>query len=83
MPALAIIIQNLTRAQSNLLRAADAVPARQWKSEPAEGRRSAGELVGHLSAIERAILSRNDRLLQEPAKSVLFFKTISRSNEDC
>ena len=74
MPALAIIIENLTRAQSKLLRAADAVPARQWKSEPAEGRRSAGELVGHLSAIERAILSRNDRLLQEPAKSVPFFK---------
>jgi len=73
----------LLAAQTNLSCGSDAVPVRQWKSNPAEGRRSAGELVGHLSAIERAILSRNDRLLQEPAKSVLFFKTISRSNEDC
>ncbi|PYU52508.1 MAG: hypothetical protein DMG48_04290 [Acidobacteria bacterium] len=74
VPALAIIIENLARAKGELLRAADVVPARQWKTRPAEGRWSAGELVGHLSAIERAILSRSDRLLQEPAKSVPFFK---------
>ena len=74
MPALATIIENLARAQSELMRAADAVPARQWKTRPAEGRWSAGELVSHLSAIERAILSRTDRLVQKPPKSVPFFK---------
>jgi len=56
------------------MRAADAVPAGQWKTRPAEGRWSAGELVSHLSAIERAILSRTDRLVQKPPKSVPFFK---------
>jgi len=74
MPALATIIDNLARAERELLRAADDVPADQWKTKPAEGRWSAGELVGHLSAIERAILSRADRLLQKPPKSVPFFK---------
>ncbi len=74
MPSLATIIENLARAQSELLRAADAVPAEQWKTRPAEGRWSAGELIGHLSAIERAILSRADKLLQLPPKSVPFYK---------
>jgi uncharacterized damage-inducible protein DinB len=74
MPSLAIIIQNLARAQSELLRAADAVPAEQWKTRPADGRWSAGELICHLSAIERAILGRADKLLQKPPKPVPFYK---------
>jgi len=74
VPSLATIIENLARAQSELLRAADAVPADQWKAKPAEGRWSAGELIGHLSAIERAILIRADKILQNPPKSVPFYK---------
>jgi len=69
-----IIIGNLARAQSELLRAADAVPAEQWKTRPAEGRWSAGEVICHLSAIERAILRRADKLLQEPPKPAPFYK---------
>jgi len=69
-----IIIGNLGRAQSELLRAADAVPAEQWKTRPAEGRWSAGEVICHLSAIERAILRRADKLLQEPPKPAPFYK---------
>jgi len=34
----------------------------------------AGELVGHMSAIERDILSRAGKLLQKPPESVPFFK---------
>jgi len=71
---LATIIDNLARAQRELLRAADAIPGEQWKTRPAEGRWSAGELVGHLSAIEQVILSRTDRLLQKPPKSVSFYE---------
>jgi len=56
------------------LRAADAVPAEQWKTRPAESRWSAGELIGHLSAVERSILSRADKLLQKPPISVPFYK---------
>src|SRR5260370_22245966 len=74
MASLATIIENLARAQRDLLRAADAVPADEWNTSPAEGRWSAGELIGHLSAVERAILNRTDKLLQKPPKPVPFFK---------
>jgi hypothetical protein len=74
MPALVTIVENLDRAQSGLLRAADVVPAEQWKTAPGEGRWSAGELVGHLITIERAIIMRADKLLQKPPKSVPFYK---------
>jgi uncharacterized damage-inducible protein DinB len=74
VPSLATIIDNLARAQSELMRAADGIPAEQWKTRPAEGRWSAGELIGHLTAIERAILSRTDKVLQKPPKSVPFYK---------
>jgi uncharacterized damage-inducible protein DinB len=72
--ALKTIAENLARAQAKLLRAADAVPAEQWKTRPADGHWSAGELIGHLSEIERAILSRADKQLQKPPKVVPFYK---------
>jgi len=72
VPSLATIIENLARAQSELLRAADAVPAEQWKTRPAERRWSAGELIGQLSAVERSILSRADKLLRKPQYPCLF-----------
>src|SRR5258707_830474 len=74
VPSLATIVENLARAQSELLRAAEGVPENQWKTRPAEGRWSAGEMIGHLSAVERTILSRADKLLQKPPKSLPFFK---------
>jgi uncharacterized damage-inducible protein DinB len=57
-----------------LLRAADAVPEEQWKTSPGEGRWSAGELVGHLITIEKAILRSTDKLLQKPPKTLPFYK---------
>jgi uncharacterized damage-inducible protein DinB len=72
--SLKTIVENLARAQAELLRAADAVPAEQWKTRPADGRWSAGELIGHLSEIERAILSRADKQLQKPPKIVPFYE---------
>jgi uncharacterized damage-inducible protein DinB len=74
VPSLETIIVNLDRAQSQLLSAADAVPREQWKTRPADGRWSAGELIAHLSATERTILSRAAKLLQKPPKSVPFYK---------
>jgi uncharacterized damage-inducible protein DinB len=76
VPSLGTIIENLARAQSELLSTADAVPAEQWKTRPAEGQWSAGELICHRSAIERAILSRTDKLLQKPRKPVPFYKRL-------
>jgi uncharacterized damage-inducible protein DinB len=74
--SLATIIENLARAQEELLRAADAVPADKWKTRPAEGRWSAGELIGHLIMIERAIVSGTDKVLRKPPKAVPFFKRL-------
>jgi hypothetical protein len=74
MRSLTAIIRNLSRAQSELLRAADIVPAEQWKTRPAEGRWSAGELTGHLITVERAIIGGTDKLLKKPPKVVSFFK---------
>ena len=74
MPSLPKIIGNLAQAQSELLRAADTIPAEQWKTRPVQGRWSAGELIVHLSAVERFILGRTDKLLQNPPKSVPFYK---------
>jgi len=74
--SLATIIENLARAQDELLRAADAVPADKWKTRPAEGRWSAGELIGHLIMIERAIVSGTDKVLRKPPKGVPFFKRL-------
>jgi len=74
VPSLTTIINNLARAQNELFRAADAVPADQWKTRPADGRWSAGELIAHLTATERIVIGRADKLLQEPPKSVPFYK---------
>ncbi len=72
--SLKTIIENLARAQQKLMRAANAVPADQWKTRPEEGRWSAGELVAHLGAVEKAILSRTNKVLQKPPKPVPFYK---------
>jgi uncharacterized damage-inducible protein DinB len=76
VPSLDTIVAHLDRAQRELLRAAAAVSANQWQARPAEGRWSAGELVGHLITIERAIVRNADRMLQKPPKSVPFYKRI-------
>ncbi len=68
MPPIEPIVSKLARAQAGLLRAADAVSAEQWKSRPGNGAWSAGELVAHLIMVERAIISKADRITQKPAK---------------
>ena len=74
MPTPAIILENLARAQRELLSAADAVPAELWATPAEEGRWSAGEVVAHLISVERSILSGADKLLQHPPRAVPFYK---------
>ncbi len=74
MRSLEPILGKLARAQRELLRAADAVPAEHWKTGPGDGRWSAGELVGHLITVERTIISGADKALQKPPKPVPFLK---------
>jgi uncharacterized damage-inducible protein DinB len=68
VPSLQTITENLARAETQFLAAADSVPADQWKTCPGEGRWSAGELVCHLIQVERAILQNADKVLQRPPR---------------
>jgi len=74
VPIIQPITDKLARAQKEFLSAADTVPAEQWKVRPEESRWSAGELVGHLITVERAILRSADKLLKKPPKSRSFLK---------
>jgi uncharacterized damage-inducible protein DinB len=56
------------------LRTADCVPADQWRTPPGEGRWSAGELVGHLITVERAIVRNVDKVLHKPPRGLPFYK---------
>jgi len=75
MPSLKTITENLARAQKEFLAAADQVSSERWSTSPGEGRWSAAELVCHLIVVERAIIHRADKLLQNPPpKSRPFLK---------
>ena len=76
MPALKTIVENLDRAQQSFLHAADAVPADQWQTPPGAERWSAGQLVGHLITIERAILRNLDKVLLKPPRALPFYKRL-------
>jgi uncharacterized damage-inducible protein DinB len=76
MPSIEPIVHKLARAQTRLLRAADAVCAEQWKSSPSNGAWSAGELVAHLIMVERGIVAGADRVTQKPAKPRSFLKRL-------
>lgn len=74
MPSLNTIVENLDRAQKIFLRTADSVSADEWQTPPGEGRWSAGELVGHLITVERAILRNVDKVLHKPPRALPFYK---------
>jgi uncharacterized damage-inducible protein DinB len=70
------ILVSLVKAQTELLTAADAVPADEWKSRPSEGKWSAAELVAHLIMVERAVIGKADRVAQKPPKRVSLLRRI-------
>jgi hypothetical protein len=74
VPSLNTIGENLNRAQKAFLRTADSVPAVHWQTAPGQGRWSAGELVGHLITVERAILRNVDKVLQKSPRALPFYK---------
>jgi hypothetical protein len=76
LPPLTTIFENLDRAQKSFLRAADAVPADQWLAPTGEQRWSAGQLVGHLITIERAILRNLNKVLLKPPRALPFYKRL-------
>ena len=74
MPRLEPILEKLAFAQDRLLRAADSIPADQWKKSPGNGAWSAAQLVAHLIMVERAVIGSADRLLQKTPKHTSLLK---------
>jgi hypothetical protein len=74
MQSLDSLITNLAKTQKSFLRAADAVPSEFWKASPSVGRWSAAEVVAHLMMVERAVIGKADRIVQNPPKHVPFVK---------
>jgi hypothetical protein len=70
------ILRHLSKTQTGLLCAADAVPAENWKTRPCEGRWSAAELVAHLMMVERAVIEKADRVSQKSPKRISLLKKI-------
>jgi uncharacterized damage-inducible protein DinB len=68
------IRQKLARTRHHLLRSADSVPATQWKTRPKHGGWSAAELVAHLIMVERSVVGKADRVLQETPRQFSLFE---------
>lgn len=67
MASLEGIREKLERAQTAFCGAADAITREDWKRQPAPGAWSAGEIVAHLTVVERGIIGNADRLAQKMA----------------
>jgi DinB superfamily len=70
------LIANLAKSEAGLLRAADIVLAKEWKTRPSQGRWSAAELVAHLMMVERAIIGKADHVIQKTPKHIPLLKRI-------
>jgi hypothetical protein len=71
-----LILEKLAHTERRLLRSADSIPADQWKTRPAGGGWSAGELVAHLIAVERGVVGKADRIQQKAPKQFSFFQRL-------
>ena len=76
MAKLDLILEKLAHAQRRLLHSADSVPADQWKTRPARGGWSAGELIAHLIVVERGVVGKADRIQQKTPKQFSFFQRL-------
>jgi hypothetical protein len=74
MPQLEPILKKLDRAQRNLLRAADAIPANFWKTCPRQGTWSAAELIAHVMMVERTVVEAARRILKKQPKYIPVLK---------
>jgi uncharacterized damage-inducible protein DinB len=68
------ILEKLDRAQRNLLRAADAIPADLWKTCPCEGAWSAAEVIAHIMTVERLVVGTAGRILRKQPKHIPMLK---------
>ena len=78
MPSLDSLREHLKITREKLLRAADGFSGEQWKARPAPGSWSAGEVLAHLTIVERVILGGADRIIQQPPQAVPFWGRLHR-----
>ncbi len=62
MALLEPILEKLARAQRELLRTADTVPADLWKTPPRDGAWSAAEIIAHVIIVERSVIGAARRI---------------------
>jgi len=70
------ILKSLAESQRTLLRNADAIPSELWRTAPAEGVWSAGELAVHLVMVEREVLGAADRITQKQPRKLPIWKKL-------
>src|SRR5258708_14469010 len=76
MRTLQPIEEKLARAQTAFFQAADAIPGEKWDNCPGLNQWSAAELVAHLAAVERAVVTNADRLTQRAPIPISFPKRL-------
>lgn len=74
MDSLPKILQNLSRAQTLLLSSADTVPAQLWRACPGKDQWSAAELIAHLIAVEKNMIQKADRIIQEAPRRIPYLQ---------
>jgi hypothetical protein len=74
MASLQPIIEKLGRAQRELLRAANAIPADLWKTPPKEGSWSAAEVMAHVMSIERTVIGAAERIFKKQPRHTPMMK---------
>lgn len=70
MKKLSPILAHLQESRERLFAAADAVPARQWRTTPKSLGWSAAEVVAHLMMVEQTITARATKSLTQPPPSI-------------
>jgi len=70
------LTQRMATSRAGLLREADSVSPKGWKTKPNEQSWSAAELIAHLVMVERAVLGKADRVAQKAPKPVSFLKRL-------
>ena len=70
------ILGKLACAQAEFLRAADAIAVQLWREQPQPGCWSAGELVAHLSDVERGVRGYASRIIRKAPLPVPLYKRL-------
>jgi hypothetical protein len=70
------IVEQLARAQAELLRAADAIALPHWLERPRAGCWAAGEVVRHLCDVERGVRGYAAMLIRKTPLRVPFYKRL-------